>query len=72
MVEEVNTMIEYRTASPFVKAVIDLEKSKERLKAIESGNDPEVNRKAAELTASINQEELKRQVTDLVNSFLNF
>lgn len=65
-------MIEYRTASPFVKAVIDLEKSKERLKAIESGNDPEVKRKAAELTASINQEELKRQVTDIVNSFLNF
>lgn len=69
MVKEVNTMIEYRTASPFVKAVIDLEKSKERLKAIENGNDPEVNRKAAELAKSIDQDKLKRQIEELVNKY---
>lgn len=62
-------MIEYRTASPFVKAVIDLEKSKERLKAIENGNDPEVNRKAAELAKSIDQDKLKRQIEELVNKY---
>ena len=62
-------MIEYRTASPFVKAVIDLEKSKERLKAIENGTDPEVKRKAAELAKSIDQDKLKRQIEELVNKY---